>query len=114
LTAHHIGLSRDLQNKQFNGLNEWLTPKLQWTPGIGQIVWKGELELEKWVDQDQNPLSIDEPSPDGGSCPRFLGKGAVIGKRQNDGENPPPEWDVWGAFEEAKKHLDANTQVGRE
>ncbi|KAB8230298.1 Ribonuclease/ribotoxin [Aspergillus alliaceus] len=84
-----------------------------WTPGIGQIVWKGQLELDKWVDQDQKPLSIDEPSTEAGSCPRFSGKGAVIGKRQNEGENTPPEWDVWGAFEEAKKHLEANTQVGR-
>ncbi|KAK6815207.1 hypothetical protein RU639_008528 [Aspergillus parasiticus] len=113
VTAHHVGLGRDLQNKQFNGLNEWLTPKLQWTPGTGQIVWKGQLELDKWLDQDQKPLSIDEPSSEGGSCPRFIGKAGVIGKRQNDDDNTPPEWDVWGAFEEAKRHLEANTQVGR-
>ncbi|THC91261.1 hypothetical protein EYZ11_009280 [Aspergillus tanneri] len=111
ITAHHAALNRDFKNKQFSDLNKWLNPtKLRWVKDSGEIVWKGELELEKWLDQDQKPLSIDEPSRGEGTCPRFSGKGARIGKRQNNDNNQEEEWDVWGAFEEAQKHLEANTQ----
>ncbi|KAA8649336.1 uncharacterized protein ATNIH1004_005237 [Aspergillus tanneri] len=39
---------------KFSDLNKWLSPpKHRWVKDSGEIVWKGELELEKWLYQDQ-------------------------------------------------------------